>query len=45
MIAYRHYISKNVDFYISLIIKAWWRSTTFSAFDDIIIIAAIALES
>ena len=45
MIAYLHYIAKNDDFSISLLIKAWWSSQNFSAFDDIIIIAAIALES
>ena len=45
MIAYRHYITKNVDFSISLLIKVWWSSQNFSAFDDIIIIAVIALES
>ena len=44
-IAYRHYITKNVDFSISLLIKVWWSSQSLSAFDDIIIIAVIALES
>ena len=45
MVTYRHYVAKNVDFSISLLIKAWWSSQNFSAFDDTIIIAVIALES
>ena len=28
-----------------LLLKVWWSSQNFSEFDDIIIIAAIALES
>ena len=45
MIACRHYIAENVDFSISLLIKVLWSSQNFSEFGDIIIIAAIALES
>ena len=45
MITYRHYLAKNVDFSISLLIKVWSSSQNLSAFDDIIITAAIALES
>ena len=45
MIAYRHHVAKNVDLSISFLIKVWWSSQNFSAFDDTIIIAAIALES
>ena len=45
MVANRHYIAKNVDFSISLLIKVWWSNKNLSAFDDTIIIAAIALES
>ena len=45
MIAYPHYIAKNVALSISLLVKVWWSSQNFSAFDDIIIIAAIDLES
>ena len=45
MIEYRHYIAKNVDFSISLLIKVWWNSQNLSTFDDIIIVAANALES
>ena len=37
MIEYRHYIAKNVVFPISLLIKAWWSSQNFSAFDVIIV--------
>ena len=44
MIAYRHYIAKNADFSIPLLIKVRWSSQNASAFDDIIIIAAIAFE-
>ena len=36
MVAYRQYIAKNVDFSISLLIKVWWSSQNFSAYDDII---------
>ena len=35
MIAYRHYIAKNVDFSIFLLIKVWWSSQNLSPFDDI----------
>ena len=31
MIAYRHYITKNFDFSISLLIKVWWSSQNFNA--------------